>query len=629
MALGLAKRFRITVVGAEVMPGYDRVRLSRYVETRDAASLVLRPAEWYEAAGIRLVLGEPVITINREAGEVLTKVGSRIAYDQLVLSTGSSAFVPPLEGVTAEGVFVYRTIGDLEAIMAAAKTAKRALVIGGGLLGLEAAQAVDSLGLPVTIVERAAFPMPRQLNARGGDRVMARIRQLGMEFHGSFAGKAIERRPESLVLIDEEGRELAADLIVISAGIAPNSDLAGQAGLECGVRGGVVVDDSLSTADARIHAIGECALHQGQIYGLAAPAAAMARYVARKLAGKKQKPFPKPDLSTRLKMLGLDVLTVGDPLDRGETFEFESAESYRAITLDGRRVPVGALGVGAWPESAQVHSWYLEGRAVRDKEIERFVAEGELQPGGGSASVTAWPGERVVCNCMSVTKERLCQAMACGATTPATLAEATGASTVCGSCTGLLAELCGDPAEAPVKPAAPLVLVYFGVIAWVLTMTIPVLSPPVATSVDSIVYQLDRFWADSLAKQVTGYSLLGVCLLALAISARKRLPRFRFGSFAKWRVFHAGVGLSSLLLLFVHTGFRFGGDLNTWLMGVFVGLNLLGSAAGIAAGMEVRGGPRSAMLARRMRPGLVVAHYVFFWPLPVLVGFHIAAAYLY
>ncbi|BCX47125.1 nitrite reductase [Haloferula helveola] len=628
VALRLNRKFRITVIGGEPRPAYDRVRLSRYVKGRDEASLTIRDSEWYSAQDIELKLGDPVSKLDRSRGCVVTESGVEVAYDELVLATGSAAFVPPLEGVGLQKVFVYRTIDDLEAIMSAAGEASKAVVIGGGLLGLEAAQALETLGLKVAIVERAAFPMPRQLNAKAGALVTGKLESLGLGFHGSFAGQAIRRTAEGLELVPEDGAALTCDLIVISAGIAPNSELAAAAELECGVRGGVVVDHQLATSDPKVHAIGECALHEGQIYGLAAPAVSMAHHVARKLAGKRPPDFERPDLSTRLKMLGIDVVTIGDPLDRGETVEFEGDGIYRAITLDPRRVPVGALGIGEWPESSQIHGWYREGRALRDKEVARFAAEGVIDAGAASASVLAWPGERMVCNCMSVTKDGLCRAIACGAASPEKLAEATGASTVCGSCAPLLAELCGSPA-APGRAMSPLLLIAIALLALVAAVLVPVAEVPVATSVESFNYALDRFWSDALPKQITGYSLLGVSLLGLLISLRKRLPRFRFGAFAKWRVFHAAFGLVALGALFAHTGFRFGDNLNACLMAVFVGLNLLGAVAGVAAGLETRGGPRAASLARRLRPGLTVAHYVFFWPLPVLVAFHIAAAYIY
>lgn len=628
VACGLNLRCRITVIGGERLPAYDRVRLSQYVKARSPEPLIFHPAEWYRENDITLHTGDPGAAIYPDGRRVVTEKGREYFYDELVLATGSSAFVPPIPGVDLPGVFVYRTLADLDGIIGAAEGARRAAVIGGGLLGLEAAQALEHLGLETTIIERAEFPMPRQLNATAGEMITRRIEALGLRFRGGFSTREIRRSGERLELVAEDGATVGADLIVISAGISPNSGIAAEAGLPCGVRGGVIVDDRLLTSDPHIHAIGECALHRGETYGLAAPAAAMARHVARSLAGRKTPPFGTPDLSTSLKMLGVEVVTIGGALDRGEMIEFATEDRYRLITLDADRIPAGALGIGGWPESSLVHGWHLEGRALREREIERFVSTGLFDPGGAGSSVMQWPDERMVCNCTRVSKGALCHAMAAGACSPDTLATATGASTVCGSCRPMLEELCGAPVSAR-RGVSPTILIAVAGLALLAVVAVFAVRVPHATSVDSWNYRLDRLWGETLPKQITGYSLLGVSLLGLLISLRKRLPRFRFGSFAKWRVFHAAFGLLSLAVLFAHTGFRFGSNLNASLMTVFTGLNLLGALAGVAAGLETRGAPGAAMFARRIRPGLTVAHYVLFWPLPVLLGFHIASAYLY
>lgn len=628
VATGLTRNFRIKVIGGESHPAYDRVRLSHYVKDRSPESLIFHPAEWYQENGITLHTGDPVAAIYPEASRVVTGNGSEFHYDELVLATGSSAFVPPIPGVDLPGVFVYRTLADLDGIIAAAQGARSAAVIGGGLLGLEAAQALGHLGLAATIIERARFPMPRQLNATAGDMITRRIEALGLAFRGGFSTKEIRRTDGRLELLAEDGAVIGADLIVISAGISPNSDIAADAGIPCGVRGGVIVDDALLTSDPHIHAIGECALHRGQIYGLAAPAAAMARHVARKLAGKKTRPFGAPDLSTRLKMLGVEVVVIGNALDRGDAIEFSTEDGYRLITMDAKRVPVGALGIGEWAESSLVHSWYSEGRALRDREIKRFVSTGLFESGATGASVTTWPDERLVCNCAHVSKGALCHAMARGACSPDKLAAVTGASTVCGSCRPLVEELCGAPLSAR-RGLSPMFLIVMGVAALLVIAAVFIVRIPHATSVETWHYRLDKWWSETLSKQITGYSLLAASLFGLLISLRKRFPRFRFGAFAKWRVFHAAFGLVSLAVLFAHTGFRFGSNLNATLMASFVGLNLLGALAGVAAGLETRGSPRAAMFSRRIRPGLTIAHYVFFWPLPVLLAFHIASVYLY
>ncbi|MGJ8634571.1 MAG: FAD-dependent oxidoreductase [Luteolibacter sp.] len=625
---GLAGNCKITVLGGEPLPAYDRVRLSQYVKDKSAEGLIFHPKEWYVENGIDLHVGDEVAALYPESKKVVTGTGVEYFYDDLVLATGSSAFVPPVPGIEFPGVFVYRTLDDLDRIISVAKNAKTAAVIGGGLLGLEAAQALSYLGLSPTIIERADFPMPRQLNATAGAMIREKVEGLGLTFRGNFSTKEILKKADGLELLDEHGGKVMADIVLVSAGISPNSGIAEEAGLPCGVRGGVIVNDLLETEDGHIHAVGECALHHGNVYGLAAPAGEMARYVARKLAGVKQQPFQKPDLSTRLKMLGVEVVTIGSALDKGEIIEFSAEDGYRLVTLNVNRVPVGALGIGGWEESNLLQGWYLEGRALRPKEIESFRESGLFQPEAAGAGVTQWPDERLICNCMQISKGAVCHAMASGACSPDLISEKTGAGTVCGSCVPLLEELCGAPVTKR-RGVAPMLLIVVAAIALLVAVSVLFVKVPNATSVDSLNYQLDRFWEEAQPKQITGYSLLGVTAFGLLISLRKRLPKFRIGAFVKWRVFHSAFGLISLIALFAHTGFRFGSNLNATLMAVFVGLNLLGAVAGIAAGLETRGSPKAAMLARRVRPGLTIAHYVLFWPLPVLLGFHIASAYIY
>ncbi len=624
---GLTASFRIVVLGGESRPAYDRVRLSRYIETGDAAALVFRDAAWYAKHDIDLHPGDPAVSLDLGSREVVTAAGARHHYDELVFATGSSAFVPPIPGADGPRVFVYRTLDDLDAIRAASAGKSRAAVIGGGLLGLEAAQALKFLGLRVTVVERAAFPMPRQLNAAAGEMLQHEIGKLQIGFHGNAATQAIEDSGGELVIRMDDGSAVRCDLVVVSAGISPNSRLAQAAGIACGVRGGIVVDDRLSTSEPHVHAIGECALHRGEIYGLAAPAAAMARHLVSRLAGRRCKPFTPPDLSTRLKLLGIEVASIGAPLDRGQAVEFRAPGRYRLLVAGPDRRIRGALGIGPWPESTQVHQWFLEGRRLPRGAWRRFEREGLVFPERDESDPAAWPDGRLVCNCMHVTKGELCAAMARCEATPEALARETGASTVCGTCKPLLARLCGLSA-ANVRPAGAAALLWLSLLALPVALVAAIYKFPVADSVASIGHKLDKLWSEPLPKQVTGYALLAVSLLGLLVSLRKRWSRFRFGAFGWWRVFHAAFGLVALAVLFAHTGFRFGANLNAWLMAVFVGLSLLGAATGIAASLESQAG-RAGGIARRFRPPLLVAHYVLFWPLPVLVAWHIAAAYLY
>ena len=623
----LGDLLEITVVGKEPLPAYDRINLSTYVEHKDAKQLIFNSEDWYQEQGITLLTGTEVVAVDPKLKCITLSDDSKHNYDALVFATGSRPFVPPIPGGDHPDVFLYRNIADLEAIITAAEGKTKAAVIGGGLLGLEAAQAVQKLGLKAAVIERASFLMPRQLNETASALLQHAIEEQDIDLLLGKGSTTIEPSGEQLKLVFDKGDPLDCDLVIISAGITPNSELAQETGLETGLRGGIVVNHHFETTEDDIFAIGECALLDGNIYGLAAPGYAMARHLIARLEGQKIAPFPDPDLSTRLKMLGVDVITIGDPLEEGHRIEFSTDTLYRMLILGPKGELRGGLGVGDWPEGGKIQSLYAEGQFIKKKEEEYFLAEGIIQP-GGEAPVAQWPDERIVCNCMGVTKGQLVSCLAKCKNDPKLLAAETSASSVCGSCEPLLEELCGTPALS--KPRGARALLILSILALLGVLTAIFLPPPaMADSVESFRYEIDQFWRDNLIKQITGYTLMGIFLIGLLLSLRKRIKWFRFGHFAYWRVFHTAFGIIALIALFVHTGFRFGHNLNFWLMFTFVALNLLGALAGVVAAIESKGNSKAALTARRFRPVLVYGHLVLFWPLPVLLTFHILSVYLY
>ncbi|HMC70705.1 MAG TPA: FAD-dependent oxidoreductase, partial [Mycobacteriales bacterium] len=301
----------ITIIGEEPRPAYDRVALSSWFNGATPDDLTLDPACY---SGAELMLGERVVGIDRWARTVATSTGRAVGYDALVLATGSSAFVPPIPGADQPGCFVYRTIEDLQAISAAAHVAgvRSGAVVGGGLLGLEAANALQALGLETHVVEFASRLMPMQVDDGGGEALRRRVEQLGVHLHLGAATERIEPGPP-LRMVFADGSAVNADLVVFSAGIRPRDGLARDAGLAVGERGGVVVDEGCRTEDERIWAVGEVACLGGRTYGLVAPGYAMAEVVADRLLGGTAT-FPGADTSTKLKLLGVDVASFGDAM---------------------------------------------------------------------------------------------------------------------------------------------------------------------------------------------------------------------------------------------------------------------------------------------------------------------------
>lgn len=627
VAAGLHERLSISVFGEEKKTAYNRVKLSTYVENRSHKALELRSRDWYAEHHISLQSDVRVEKIHRDSKELEFSDGQRQSYGILVLATGSRPFVPPIQGADDPAVFFYRTIDDLDEIISSAVGKKSAAVVGGGLLGIEAAQALQSLKLSTTIIERANFLMPQQLTQSAGELLAKSVEEQEIKVHVGVKSTEIERKNETLKLTLDDELDIETDLVLISAGIRPNSEIAEAAGFPVGVRGGVVVNDDLETEDPDIYAIGECALLHGRTYGLVAPGNAMAKHLAKRLAGKKVKALAPLDMSTRLKMLGVDVVTIGEPLQEGRRVEFSTEETYRSLIIGRKGKLIGALAIGPWDENGRVHEAYSRGQKITSKQERYFTEEGVLFPGAKIEDPALWSESRVVCNCTGTSKGAIMACLTNCQNDPDRVASCTGASTICGSCRPLVDQLCGASPTTSISKKSVIGLLTASILSLGL-VSYSIVGPPaeMASSVESLSYKIDQLWRDNLIKQITGYSLMTIFIVGLLISLRKRLAWFTWGKFASWRFFHAVFGLVSLGALWMHTGFHFGSNLNWWLMFVFVALNLLGAIAGIVAAMEARGNSEKA---RILRPFLTRAHLILFWPLPVLLTFHILSVYLY
>ena len=618
-------RFRIVVFGEERHPAYDRVNLTSYLKDASVGDLLLADQGWYDAHGIELHLGDPVEAIDRSERVVRSASGREVHYDRLVFATGSRAFVPSFPGVDLPGVFVYRTVSDLEAIRARAKESARAVVLGGGLLGVEAAKALRDLGLETWIVERGASLLARQLDPEAGAVLQSHVEKLGVKVCVQRETQRIEALGEDRLIQFNTGECLRVQLVVVAVGIRPRDELALESGLDAGPRGGIRVDDQLRSSDPNIFAIGECASHRGMIYGLAAPGAQMADLLAENLAGKRRL-YQGSDQSTRLKLTGIEVATLGDFQANGdETLSWKGSDGCRRLVLEKGRL-VGATSIGEWPETPRVQELVERRGRIWSWRRHRFSNTGRLWKGDTVLQVAGWPADALVCNCVGVRRGALSTACADGCGTVELLAGRTGASTVCGSCKPLLAQLVGAPSWAVGLPGLKL-LAAASVIAALLVVAMLVSAPfGAAGSVQSFLWQVDVLWRDSFWKQVSGFSLLGLAFVSLVLSMRKRIKRFSFGEFGHWRAVHAVLGVMSLLALVSHTGFRLGSNVNLVLMLNFLALAAAGALAGGVTALERRLSP---IAGKRLRSIWTGFHIAMAWPLPVLVGLHVAIAYYF
>ncbi|MGE8045876.1 nitrite reductase large subunit NirB [Pseudomonas monteilii] len=441
---GALSRYRIHVFSEEPLRAYDRVHLSEYFGGRDAESLALGDAAFYQQAGVILHLGVPVLEIDRVRQEVITAQGC-VPYAHLVMATGSYPFVPPIEGAAGDSRLVYRTLADLDTLRAAANNARRGVVVGGGLLGLEAANALRSLGLEAHVVEFAPRLMPVQLDEAGGVALKARIEALGVHVHLSRSTQSITPGEHYRYRMNFAGDEsLETDLVVFSAGIRPQDALGKACGLELGARGGIAIDGDCRSSDPHISAIGECAAWNGSVFGLVAPGYRMARSVAAQLCGVEHESFAGADLSTKLKLLGVDVGSIGDAQgastgSRSYRFIDEATASYRrlVVSADGKQA-IGAVLVGDNSYYDTLLQYIQNGIALPADPASLIVPQGEAAPALG---VDALPATATICSCHNVSKGAICSAIDGGCTDLAGIKCQTKAGSGCGGCAGLLKQV--------------------------------------------------------------------------------------------------------------------------------------------------------------------------------------------
>ncbi|HVP08877.1 MAG TPA: nitrite reductase large subunit NirB [Burkholderiales bacterium] len=429
----------ITVFSEEPRPAYDRVQLTSFFSGRSARDLNVVPERFFQEHGITLRLNDAVLAVDPVRKVVRSARYKDVPYDKLVFATGSRPFVPPVAGRDRRDCFVYRTIEDLEDIATKASSAKTGTVIGGGLLGLEAAKALKDLGLETHIVEFAPRLMAVQLDESAGRILRRKIEALGAKVHVSKSTKEIvqgETARNRLVFTD--GTSLETDLVVFSAGIRPRDALARAAGILVGERGGICIDSHCRTANPDIYAIGECALWEGRTFGLVAPGYQMAEVAARHLLGEAQLRFLGADLSTKLKLMGVDVCSIGDahgstPGALNYVFTDEAAGVYKKLVVaEDRKQLLGAILVGDAADYDTLLQMTLNALPLPDHAEELILPAARGARAG--LGVELLPDAALVCSCNGVTKATICSAIAEGCHSLGSIKTKTKAATSCGGC---------------------------------------------------------------------------------------------------------------------------------------------------------------------------------------------------
>jgi nitrite reductase (NADH) large subunit len=596
-------RYDITIFAEETRPAYDRVHLGEVLGGRQADSLTLAPRAWYLRNRLALHLGDAVVGVDLARRIVHSASGAEVCYDKLVLATGSAPVIPPIQIDDWAGVFLLRTLGDVERMRVEAAGGRSAVVIGGGLLGLETASTLQSAGLALTVIEKSDQVMSRHLDGAAGWALAQRLEAKGITIRLATTARCVVQGREAKRVLLSDGGNLAADFVVVAAGARPRDDLAG-CGLASHPLGGFMVNELLETSDPCVYAVGECAAIGDFPSGTVSPGYAMAECLAQTLLDRPA-PFQPSAPCVRLKIAGLPVATAGTMDGPGERVVVTSAKGdHRSIQVhDGKLV--WAQAVGEWGEWERVENAVRWQWPVSRAQVESFRRRGTLWP--EDRSLIGLPPATIVCSCNGVCLATVEAAMAAGCVTVAALAASTLASTTCGSCVPSLERLLGGRRRE--HRASRRVLGF----ATLLVVT------AVAAARDLLVsYRPDSvaIWDHLLRRpeeqRMTGFGLLGLMALAVILALGRRIARAS-RMMTPLRLAHAVVGTLLVAGLVAHTGMRLGANFNR---AVSIGFLVLAAMGGLALLVPLARGAR-------------LLHEALFWPALAVLGLHVLAVYYF
>ena len=607
--LSLSSKVDVHLFGDEQHAPYNRVGLSELLsgdKTLDQLHLELP-----DSPHLTTYFGTRVAFIGDDM--LVTEQGEMLMFNKIVLAVGSKAHIPHIPNLDVEGTFVLRTLKDAEQLISRQIASRHTVVLGGGLLGIEAAKAMRRFSTKVTLIHHSPWLMNHQLDEVGASFLKRELTDQGIDvrLRSSIQQIVGEGRLEAVRLRDQQ--TLDCDTLIIATGITPNLELAKEAGIAVGR--GIKIDETLKTSARNIYAIGECAEFNDEVIGLLAPGLEQASLLARQFTQKEQATYKRTSQVIQLKVLGKQIASIGEMGNISKpqqvvSYRDEQGLGYRVIQLKHNRIS-GAAAIGPWDQIYEVKEAVEQQKKLSFWQLRRFKKTGFLFPQSQGIQ-----DHHVICNCKQVTAGEL---RACAASGKAL--DSTGAGSVCGSCVPLLAQF--EDASKPVPKQHDLPIVGIALLSLSALLSF-VLLAPFSLSAYYDPSHISHWWLSSDNKQISGFSILGLTVLGFLFSLRKRLNFLKILSFKKLRFVHAGLSLLCLVILFLHTGLADFQGLNAWLLYTFLGVCVFGAVTSVMADLEMR---QVNVTTKAIKRFSVLAHVISFWPMPVLLGFHILSVY--
>jgi len=622
----------IIIYGKEEVEPYNRVKLSSWLAGEIGQEQLYDNLNLSDNSNVEFRSGIKVTQIIRDRKLIFDDAGNSQSYKKLILATGSSAFIPEINGIHKNGVYTFRDIHDTHLLLECQKNCDHIVVLGGGLLGVEAARSMIRFGAKVTLIEHSDRLLGNQLDETASNFLVDELTKKGIEVKLNQGVSAVlgVRDVEAVLLLS--GNVITCNSVVLATGIKPNIQMAKLAKLAFGR--GIRTNDFMLTSDKDIYAVGECAEHRGEVYGLVGPGLEQAAVAASHILGIEGE-YKGSVVSSRLKVIGHMVFSMGPmgehaakSFGKTHVFEDKSTGVYRKILIEKNRI-AGAIAYGDWNEihsiQAAIHSkkWLLPWK------VWSFKSTGDIWP--ELNNVANWPSTETVCQCMNISRGVISDAINSGSNTVVAITQKTCAGSVCGSCKPLIAELIDK--DAPLEPVTYAKGLLTTAILSTLLLFLILFIPGFQFS-DSVTSKnlFDQLLTETHLKQWTGFSMLGVLSLGLIITPLKRLSFFKkkiskqTNGIASWRFFHAILGLLIIVILISHTGAHWGSGLNRYLMISFYSMMIIGAIATLIYSLEHK---IKVVNATQIRSKMLSWHVYVLWPLPVLLGFHILKTYWY